>query len=264
MVDYGCYRYIKVERENRIALLTLNRPEVLNAVNMELHVELEDIFVDVARDDEVNVVVLTGAGRAFCAGGDIKAMQEGLTDPRVRVPLTGARRLIHNMLEVEQPIIAALNGDAVGLGATMALFCDIIYAAENARIGDPHVLVGLVAGDGGAVIWPMLVGLPKAKELLLTGDLIGATEAERIGLVNRVVPLGELLPTAMALAQRLATGPSRAIRWTKLAINKRLQDEVNLILDTSLAVEGLSMVTEDHQEAVRAFIEKRAPRFKGM
>jgi len=121
-----------------------------------------------------------------------------------------------------------------------------------------------VAGDGGAVVWPMLVGLPKAKELLLTGDLIGATEAERIGLVNRVLPLEELLPTAMALAQRLASGPSRAIRWTKLAMNKHLRDEVNLVLDTSLAVEGLSMVTEDHREAVRAFIEKRAPQFKGM
>jgi len=117
MVDYGRYRYIKVERENRVALLTLNRPEVLNAMNMELHAELEDIFVDVASDDEVNVVVLTGAGRAFCAGGGIKAMGERLTDPRARVPLAGARRLIHNMLEVEQPIIAALNGDAVGLGA---------------------------------------------------------------------------------------------------------------------------------------------------
>jgi enoyl-CoA hydratase len=264
MVDYSRYRHIKVEKQNRIAVLTLNRPEVLNAVNMELHAELEDVFGDVARDEEVNAVVLTGAGRGFCAGGDVKTMDTAQSQPSARTPLSGFRRLIHNMLEVEQPIIAALNGDAVGLGATIALFCDIIFAAENARIGDTHVKVGLVAGDGGAVIWPMLVGLPKAKELLLTGDLITAKEAERIGLVNRVVSLEELYPEVMGLANRLASGPSRAIRWTKLALNKRLREEVNLVLDASLAVEALSMTTEDHKEAVRAFIEKRAPQFKGI
>lgn len=264
MVDYSRYRFIKVEKKEGIATLTLNRPEVLNAVNPELHIELEDIFGDVARDDEVNVVVLTGAGRAFCAGGDVKAMAARPTEPSpARLTLSGARRLIHNMLEVEQPIIAALNGDAVGLGATIALFCDIIYAAENARIGDPHVRVGLVAGDGGAIIWPLLVGLAKAKELLLTGDLISAREAERLGLINKVLPQEELSQTVMALASRLASGPATAIRGTKLCLNKRLREEVNLVLDASLAIEGLSMISPDHWEAVQAFIGKRGPQFKG-
>ena len=261
MVDYSRYRFLKVEKENRVATLTLNRPEARNAIMEEMHFELEDVFIDLARDDEVNAVVVTGAGRVFCAGGDVKQMKMDAFAP---VVLVGARRLIHNILDVEKPIIAALNGDAVGLGATIALFCDIIFAAENARIGDPHVSVGLVAGDGGAVIWPLLVGLAKAKEMLLTGDLVSATEAERIGLVNRVVPVEELHSTAMALATRLASGPTWAIRWTKTALNKRLKDEVNLVLDLSLSAERLTMATQDHREAVQAFREKRAPQFKGM
>jgi len=123
--------------------------------------------------------------------------------------------------------------------------------------------VGLVAGDGGAVIWPLLVGVARAKEFLLTGDLLNASEAERIGLVNRVVPSGQAYAAGLALAKRLAAGPTRAIRWTKLALNKRLKDEVNLVLDASLAVETLSMATDDHREAARAFVEKRPPRFTG-
>lgn len=264
-MDYGRYELIKVERDGRVAIFTLNRPESLNAINPQLHTELEDIFADVARDDDVNVVVLTGAGRAFCSGGDVKGMdarQSG--DPvRARMPLRYAKRLIYNMIEVEQPIIAAVNGHAIGLGATLALFCDVIIASENAKFGDPHVKVGLVAGDGGSVIWPLLCGLARAKEYLMTGDLMSATEAERIGLINHVVPLNEVMPKAMELAHRLANGPTKAIRWTKLTCNKRLRDEVNLVLDASLAVETLSMLTEDHKEAARAFTEKRAPEFKG-
>ena len=264
-MDYSRYELIKVDMDRRVAIITLNRPESLNAINTQLHTELEDIFADVSRDDDVNVVVLTGAGRAFCSGGDVKGMDaRQFGDPiRSRVPLRYAKRLIHNLIEVEQPIIAAVNGHAVGLGATLALFCDIIIASENARIGDPHVKVGLVAGDGGAVIWPLLCGLVKAKEYLMTGDLISATEAERIGLINHVVPPDEVMSKSMELAHRLANGPTKAIRWTKLSCNKRLRDEVNLVLDTSLAVETISMLTEDHKEASRAFTEKREPEFKG-
>jgi len=264
-MDYSRYEFIKVEKDGKVAIFTLNRPEALNAVNSQLHNELEEIFADVSRDDDVNVVVLTGAGRAFCAGGDVKGMDARQTDDplKTRTTLRNAKRLIHNLLEVEQPIISAVNGHAVGLGATIALFCDIIIASENAKFGDPHVKVGLVAGDGGAVIWPLLCGLAKAKEYLMTGDLISAAEAERIGLINYVVPPDEVMPKAMGLAHRLANGPTKAIRWTKLACNKRLRDEVNLVLDTSLAVETISMLTEDHKEATRAFTEKREPEFKG-
>ncbi|MDP2950026.1 MAG: enoyl-CoA hydratase-related protein [Chloroflexota bacterium] len=264
MPDYNRYQYIKVEKKDAVVIITLNRPEVLNAVNTDMHQELEDVLVDIGGDDEVRAVLLTGAGRAFCAGGDARSMTSGQFQPTgPRLPLSAARKLIVNLLEVEQPIVAAVNGDAVGLGATLALFCDIVIAAENARFGDTHVKVGLVAGDGGAIIWPLLVGMAKAKEYLLTGDLIAAPEAERIGLVNKVVPLEELQPTAMAMVQRLASGPTKAIRWTKFAVNKRLREEVNLILDTSVALEAASMSSADHQEAARAFLEKRPPKFIG-
>ena len=264
-MDYSRYEVIKVEKDAKVAILTLNRPEALNAVNPQLHRELEGVFADVSRDEDVNAVVLTGAGRAFCAGGDVKGMGGGRDhDPlKTKATLGGAKRLIHNLLDVEQPIIAAVNGHAVGLGATIAFFSDVTIASEKARFGDPHVKVGLVAGDGGAVIWPLLCGLARAKEYLMTGDLIGAAEAERIGLVNHVVAPEEVLPKAMALAHRLANGPTQAIRWTKLSCNKRLRDEVNLVLDASLAVEAISMLTEDHKEATRAFAEKREPEFKG-
>jgi enoyl-CoA hydratase/carnithine racemase len=228
-----------------------------------MHTELEELFAEITYDDAINAIVLTGAGRAFCAGGDIRGMDSRAREGTQRIPLRSAKRLMQNMLEVEQPIIGAINGDAVGLGATLALFCDVIIANENARFGDTHIKVGLVAGDGGAVIWPLLVGIARAKELLMTGDLINATEAERIGLINRVVPAGQAYPESLALAQRLAAGPTRAIRWTKLSLNKRLKDEMNLVLDASLAVETLSMATEDHKEAARAFVEKRPPRFTG-
>jgi enoyl-CoA hydratase len=264
-MDYSRYELIKVNLDGKVAIFTLNRPEALNAISPQLHTELEDIFADVAQDNDVNAVVLTGAGRAFCSGGDVKGMDTRQFDDPIksRTPLRYAKRLIHNILEVEQPIIAAVNGHAVGLGATIALFCDIIIASENARFGDPHVKVGLVAGDGGSIIWPLLCGLARAKEYLMTGDLISATEAERIGLVNHVVPHDEVMPKAMEVAHRLANGQTKAIRWTKLACNKRLHEDVNLVLDTSLATETISMLTEDHKEAARAFVEKRAPKFKG-
>jgi enoyl-CoA hydratase/carnithine racemase len=254
-----------VEKKEGVATLTLNRPDALNAVGDGMHEELENIFLDVAGDEEINAVILTGAGRAFSAGGDVKGMAEAAAArPIPHWLLSGPRRLIHNLLEVQQPIIAAVNGDAVGLGATIALFCDIIIVAEGARIGDPHVRVGLVAGDGGAIIWPLLVGIAKAKELLLMGNLLNAQEAERIGLVNRVVPLDELMPTVNEMADRLASGPSLAIRWTKMSINRVLRERVNLILEPSLALEALSMASEDHLEATTAFVEKRRPKFKGI
>ena len=160
-------------------------------------------------------------------------------------------------------MICALNGVAAGLGATIALFCDIIYASDQARIGDTHVRAGLVAGDGGAVIWPALIGMAKAKELLMTGDIIDAQEAERIGLINKVVPHDDLMDTVMALAKRLATGPALAIRGTKHALNKRIWSELNLSLDMGLALEERSSRHDDHKEAAKAFVEKRTPQYKG-
>jgi enoyl-CoA hydratase len=174
-----------------------------------------------------------------------------------------AKKIVNDLLDLEQPIIAALNGAAVGLGATIALFCDVIFASDRVKIGDPHVKVGITAGDGGAVIWPLLCGVARAKEMLMTGDLIGADEAYRLGLVNHVVPHEELMDTAMAFAQRLANGPAYAIRTSKMSVNKMIKSVVNLILDTSLAYEGHSFRMEDQQEAVKAFLEKREPHFTG-
>jgi enoyl-CoA hydratase len=264
MVDYSRYEHLKVEKQDGIALVTLNRPEALNAVNQKMHLELSTIFEDLGKDEEVKVVVLTGAGRAFSSGGDIKWMQEREHNPAyIKKAMREARKIIEDILNLEAPIIAAVNGAAVGLGATIALFCDMIIASEKARFSDPHVRVGVVAGDGGAVIWPLLVGVAKAKELLLTGDMIDAQEAERIGLVNKVVPAAELMPTAMSLARRLADGPALAIQWTKMAINKRIKQDVNLILDNSLAWEEHTFYSDDHREAAAAFVEKREPRFQG-
>src|SRR5215475_10574675 len=223
LVDYSLYHSLSCERQDKVLIVSLNRPEALNAINADLHTELAHVFADIALDQETNVVVLTGKGRAFSAGGDIKWFQD-LTPPQVDALFIEARKIIVDLLEVQQPIVAAVNGPATGLGATLALFSDVIFAADNAKIGDPHVRVGVVAGDGGAVIWPWLVGAARAKEFLMTGDIITAAEAERIGLINRVVPADQLISTALAFATRLANGPTKAIRWTKVSVNKILRD----------------------------------------
>ncbi len=271
MPDYGRFPTLLTNMDNGVLTVTLNRPERLNAVDRDTHRSLEDLWDDVAGDPDVRAVVITGAGRAFCAGGDVRAMAERSGNASLAsAPFMGGagvqpgpRRLILNMLEVNQPIIAALNGDTIGLGATIALMSDITIAADTARIGDPHVRVGLVAGDGGAVIWPLLIGIHKAKELLMTGRLISAGEAERIGLINEVLPQADVLPAAQELARSLADGPTIAIRWTKASINKIIRERMNLVLDTSLGFEHMTMLSEDHREASRAFVEKRKPQYTG-
>ena len=262
-MDYSRYRCLKTERKDKVLVVSLNRPEALNAVNGELHRELSTIFADIAVDAETQAVVLTGAGRAFCAGGDIKWMEDLQGPGALDTTLREGRKIIVDMLEVDQPIIAAVNGPAIGLGATLALFSDVIFAADTAKFADPHVRVGIVAGDGGAIIWPWLIGVARAKEYLMTGDPVTAQEAERIGLVNHVVPADQLQAKALEFAARLANGPTKAIRWTKASVNKILRDTVNSVLDTSLALEGHTFHTADHQEAKKAFVEKRTPTFTG-
>ena len=171
--------------------------------------------------------------------------------------------MIFSFLDLEKPIIARIPGPCIGLGASLALLCDIVYASENARIGDPHVKVGLVAGDGGVVAWPHLVGHARAKEYLMTGDLLTAAEAERIGLINHVVPEDELDTRVYAMAERLAGGATRAIRWTKTSINIGLKRYAHSVMDTCLGYEMLTFASNDHREAVDAFVNKRRPEFKG-
>ena len=269
--DYSDYEFLKVDVADRVATITINRPDSLNAVNNVVHHELEQIWLDVRSDHDVNAIILTGAGRAFCAGGDVKGMAAGsLTSStgkkgkghgRGPIAASNGRRLVDNMLDVEQPIIGAINGDAIGLGATLALLCDITVVSEKARFADTHVKVGIVAGDGGAVIWPLLIGPHRAKEFLMRGTFINGAEAGRIGMVNYAVVPEEVIPKARELAQELADGPTWAIRWSKLSVNKWLKQQSNLIMDASLAYEMMSFNHPHQKEAVKAFMEKRKPNF---
>ncbi len=258
-------KFVVVEQKEGVATVTLNRPERLNALDDPMMRTLEHLFVEMDSEAGIRSIVLTGTGRAFCSGGDVKVMDQNRgKEAQVRefAPTRHSRHLIRNMLECETPIIAAVNGDAVGLGASLALLCDVIFASETARFGDTHVRVGLAAGDGSAVIWSMLCGIARAKQYLMTGDLVPAREAERIGLVNAVVPEGKAYEEAWKFAKRLADGPVQAIKWTKYSVNKLIKDQMSLTLDTALALESLTFLTDDHAEASRAFVEKRKPVFR--
>ncbi|MCU1362148.1 MAG: Enoyl-CoA hydratase/isomerase [Ilumatobacteraceae bacterium] len=268
--DYSRYQHLIVDVVDNIATITMNRPERLNAINDQLHRELRDVWIDMGRDDRVDAIILTGSGRAFCAGGDVKdlhSVDEPFGGGRKKEPLAvmaaDARRLANEMLDVEQPIIAAVNGDAFGLGANIALLCDIVIMADDARIADTHVNVGLVAGDGGAVIWPILIGPHRAKEFLMRGTRLTGAEAAAMGLINRAVPRAEVLAQAQELATELAAGAPLAIRWTKYSVNKALKHAMNLVFDVSIAFELTSMKSADHREGIAAFNEKRKPKFTG-
>jgi enoyl-CoA hydratase len=263
-MEFSDYQAIVFRRDGRVLHATFNRPDTLNAVDEQLDEELSRLFGDVAADTETHVLVLTGAGRAFSAGGDIEHMQQVIDEPELFLNgIPRAKHLIHSILDCPKPIIAKVNGPAIGLGATIALFSDLIIAANHAKIADPHVKVGYVAGDGGSVIWPQLIGYARAKEYLFFGDAITGEEAAKIGLINRAVPAEDLDRVVDEYAQRLAKGASRAIQWTKLSVNIGLKQLATSILDASLAYEALSNATKDHQEAVNAFREKRPPRFTG-
>ncbi len=257
------YRHIAVGRRGRILTLTLDNPP-LNAVNAALHEELSHVFHDAARDGGSDVIVLTGAGKAFSAGADLEEMRRATEDPALRAALIGqAPQIVHAMLSLEKPVIARLNGHAMGLGATLALLCDVVIAADTARIADPHVGIGLSAGDGGALIWPQLIGYARARHHLLTGEALKAPEAAAIGLIHKAVPPDDLDREVDAYADRLATGATLAIRATKRSINMALCREAVAAAEAHIGLEALTMASADHREAVMAFLEKRPPVFTG-
>ncbi|MEI9988555.1 MAG: enoyl-CoA hydratase-related protein [Rhizomicrobium sp.] len=253
------YEGLLVEiRPSGVAVITMNRPEILNAINWPMHAALEEVFVDLDNNPAVKAIVLTGAGRGFCSGGDQNSIDVGGSQgAHALSPTRGGRHLIRNILEVECPVVAAVNGVAVGLGATLALFCDVIFAQPSARFADTHVTAGVVAGDGGAVIWPLLLGPARAKHYLMTGEFISAEDAAAAGMINKVVPEGTVLEYAIGYAELLATGPRNAIAWTKYSVNKLIKEQINLGLDTAMALEALTFRSPERREAVAAFREKR-------
>jgi enoyl-CoA hydratase len=260
MLAPDAYRAIRIEkRDNGVVLATLNRPERRNAVDDAMHSELGQLPCDADTDRDVKVVVITGAGGAFCAGGDFS----GGLRPRGGQLWLEAARLVNNILDCRKPVLTAVNGYAMGLGATVALLGDVVFAARSAVFADTHVRMGIGAGDGGQLIWPLLLGVNRAKYYLMTGDRIPAAEAERLGLVNFVVEDDALMEQTLELADRLAAGPALAISASKVAVNQYMKMVSNLVLPLSLKLEEGTMASEDFREAVRAFAEKREPKYQG-
>jgi enoyl-CoA hydratase/carnithine racemase len=271
MADYSKYTALKLDLEDRLITITINRPEAMNSVTTEMHQELEQLWCDIAADDSIHAVIITGAGqRAFCTGADVKAMSarnaEAGPAPAMKVArsMVGPKRLIANMLEVEQPIIAAVNGDAIGMGASIALSADIVICSERARLADTHVKnLGVACGDGGTVTWPLMMGIHKAKEYLLTGAFLYGDEAARMGWINYAVPPDEVMPKAREMAMKFVNGPTWAARYTKTAVNKIQRNLLNLTMDTALLGEWLNFAQSDHKEAVAAWMEKRPGVYTG-
>jgi len=253
------------EREDGVAIVTLNRPEKFNALNPQAFADLAETLEAVEGDEGVKAIVMTGAGKGFCAGGDIEGHPVFTTDdPRVRErSIKDAQRITLLLQRMPKPVIAAVNGVATGAGLDLAMACDIRIASEEARFAEIFVRAAAMPDMGGTYLLPRLVGLGKALEMALTGDLIDAREALRIGLVNRVVPVSELMSAAKALARRLAQGPTQAQKLIKWAIHRALGQSLEEALDNEAQGQKLLLATEDVKEAARAFAEKRKPVFKG-
>ena len=263
-LDFDHYEAIRFAVDGDVVRITIDHPESpLNAVDDLLHRDLTRLFADLKRETRFRAAILTGEGTAFSAGGDFAWFPTLDDNAKLEALRRDAKQMIWDLLDVPIPIVAAVNGPAIGLGASLALLCDTIFMADTATIADPHVLVGVVAGDGGAAIWPLAVGPARAKEYLLTGDPVSAVEAERIGLVNHVVAPGELEAKAFAFAKRLAAGAPLAVQYTKQAVNKVVKDALNIAFDTSTALEIVTFQSDDHKEALSAIREKRRPVFDG-
>lgn len=263
---YEHYEFLRIERRGRILQVAMDNPPV-NAMTPKMHNELSRIFFDINRDPDTAVVVFTGTGKTFCGGGNIDNMKKR-NDAReydTWVQTTWeAKNIVRGMVDLERPLIARINGHAMGLGATLAVFADFSYMLESARIADTHVKVGLTAGDGGAMMWPFLIGFARARRYLMTGDALTGKEAADIGLITEsAASIDELDDKVNAMAERLAGGASVAINFTKASINFVLRKMLDGVMETHLGWETNSALSADHREAVNAFIEKREPKFTG-
>ncbi|HUY17990.1 MAG TPA: enoyl-CoA hydratase/isomerase family protein [Candidatus Binataceae bacterium] len=261
-MKYSEYQFLKFERHDpAIMLITINRPEALNATNSRLHWELSQVWKDIGDDDETNVAIITGAGKAFSVGGDFEMIDKllGHHDQIVRV-WREAGDIVYNMINLDKPIISAINGVAVGAGLAVALLADISIAADTMRITDGHLRLGVAAGDHSVIIWPLLCGMARAKYYLLTADFIDAREAERIGLVSLCVPAAELMDRAFTVARKLGAGPQHAQRFTKRSLNQWLR-MAGPAFDASLALEMIGFFGDDVAAGMEAVKSKRPPAF---
>jgi enoyl-CoA hydratase len=257
MSDYKVPDAIHVEADGPIRIIRLNRPEQLNATNHELHQGLAELFPQIDDDAEARVAVLTGNGRAFSAGGDFTYLDELVKDPALRkVSLTHGRQIVTGMVRCRVPIVAAVNGPAVGLGCSLVALSDIAFMAESAHLADPHVLIGLVAADGGPITWPLMTSLMLAKEYAFTGDRIPAKRAAEMGLVNHVVPDDEVMPKALDCARRIAKLPKQAIEDTKRVINVHLERAVLATIDYALTAEHRSFDSPELRTNLDRMLDK--------
>jgi len=257
------YKHIVLERRENIATLTLNRPEKLNAINRKMIEELEHAMVEIGQDTDVRVLVITGAGRAFCSGADVSDMANVGAPIETRYWLVGAHKIILALTNLEKPVIAKVNGVAVGIGCSLALSTDLTIASENAQFSLIFTRIGLIPDGGSLFHLPRLVGPAKAKELIFTGRKVGAKEAQRIGLINKTVPPNELDNEVNALSKRLAEGPTVAFGIAKKIMNRGLNMDLSSVMECEALGQTLAGTTEDAKEGIIAFLEKRTPHFKG-
>lgn len=261
-MTFSDYERLRFERRDQgVLLITMDRPEKYNAADAKMHGELARVWTEVSADPRTRVAVITGAGKAFSAGGDLDMVRQmaGNHD-RVAHMLSEMSDLVYNIVSCEKPVVSAINGVAVGAGTVVALLADISICAEDARLGDGHVKLGVAAGDHAAIVWPLLCGMAKARYYLLTGEMITGAEAERIGLVSKAVPRDQVLDEALRVAGGLAEGSQLAIRWTKRALNSWLK-MAGPIFDQSAAYEMLTFMGPDVIEGAAALTERRPPRF---
>jgi enoyl-CoA hydratase/carnithine racemase len=260
--------FLLIDRDGPVVVATLNRPDERNAISAPEHIaEIEAFCAEVDGDPGVKAVVLTGAGSAFCAGGNVKLMRdragmfEGSGYQLRNKYRTGIQRIPAALYELETPVVAAVNGPALGLGLDLACMCDIRIASESARFAESFVKLGIVPGDGGAWLLPRIIGMARASLLTLTADVIDARQALEFGLVADVVPADQLLPAALDVARRIAANPGPATRLAKRLLREGQDMKLGPLLELSAAYQALAHHTEDHAEAVAAFLEKRPPRF---
>lgn len=257
------YENIILDEKEGVAVLTLNNPESRNPLTQETKTEMISALADVEQADEVRALVITGRGAAFCAGGDVKKIGQELTPEEIREVMQKSQQLLRRLINLEKPVIAAVNGDAFGMGCNLALVTDFPIASEKSRFSQVFVKLGLIPDFGALYFLPRLVGLWKSKELAYLGDVISAHEAEKIGLIYKVVPHEELEKEAMGLAGRLASMPTKAIGRAKRVLNQAFDMTLAEVLDEEIDAQIYLSQTEDHREGMRAFLEKRKPKFQG-